>query len=101
MVALLLNAAQSKAADSRKAVETLSESESELQAEVDEKKRLARLENLLPHVENAQKLSRYEKHLSKQLFQYLHELERLQSRRADNCTPDPMGLDVTVLETDE
>ena len=45
---------------------------------------------------DAGKLSRYETHLSRQLFQALHELERLQAARAGADVPPPAVLDLNV-----
>lgn len=44
---------------------------------------------------------RYESHLQRQLVQTLHELERLQSRRAGDVVIPPMVLDVTVHPASE
>ena len=56
----------------------------------------ARLHRLLPDSAMLDKLSRYETHLSRQLFQALHELERLQAARAGADVPPPAVLDVNV-----
>jgi hypothetical protein len=41
-------------------------------------------------------VSRYEAHLSRQMLQALHTLERLQAARAGQTVPPPAALDVTV-----
>jgi hypothetical protein len=46
-----------------------------------------RHERLLPDDEILQKISRYEAHLSRQLFKALHELEALQTRRSGGSAP--------------
>jgi len=56
----------------------------------------ARLQRLLPDDITLDKLSRYEAHLSRQLFQALHELERLKAARGGADVPPPAALDVTV-----
>jgi hypothetical protein len=56
----------------------------------------ARLLRLLPDAITLDKLSRYEAHLSRMLFQALHELERLKAARAGAEVPPPAALDVTV-----
>jgi hypothetical protein len=56
----------------------------------------ARLQRLLPDAATLDKLSRYEAHLSRQLVQALHELERLKAARAGAAVPPPAALDVTV-----
>ena len=57
--------------------------------------RLSR-ERILPDGDTLQKVSRYEAHLSRQLYQALHELQRLQATRAGQPVPPPAALDVTV-----
>jgi hypothetical protein len=61
----------------------------------------ARLHRLLPDEALLEKLARYEAHLSRQLSQALHELERLQAARAGARVPPPAALDVTVHGTDQ
>jgi hypothetical protein len=39
---------------------------------------------------------RYESHLNRQLFQTLHELERIQANRAGRLAPLPLAVDVGV-----
>ena len=56
----------------------------------------ASLHRLLPDAAMLEKLSRYEAHLSRQLSQALHELERLQAARAGAAVPPPAALDVSV-----
>jgi hypothetical protein len=46
-----------------------------------------RLAHTLPSEEDMQKIARYEAHLSKQMYQALHELEALQTRRAGGSAP--------------
>jgi hypothetical protein len=61
----------------------------------------ARLHRLLPDAALLEKLSRYEAHLSRQLSQALHELERLKAARAGAAVPPPAALDVTVNGQDQ
>jgi hypothetical protein len=56
----------------------------------------ARLHRLLPDTHMMEKLTRYEAHLSRQLSQALHELERLKATRDGAAVPPPAALDVTV-----
>jgi hypothetical protein len=56
----------------------------------------ARLHRVLPDEITLEKLSRYEAHLSRQLLQALHELERLKAARAGAHIPPLATLDVTV-----
>ena len=44
-------------------------------------------ERLLPRVETLEKVSRYEAHLSRQLYKAMHELEALQLRRRGGAAP--------------
>jgi hypothetical protein len=53
-------------------------------------------ERILPQDTVLQKVSRYEAHLSRQMLQALHELQRLQAVRAGEPVPAPAALDVTV-----
>src|SRR5688572_9638846 len=51
---------------------------------------------LLPDANTLQKITRYEAHLSRQLLQALHELQRLQAVRGGRAVPLPAALDVVV-----
>jgi hypothetical protein len=51
---------------------------------------------LLPEGDCEGKVLRYESHLSRQLFQALHELERLQATRAGKPVPPPLAVEVGV-----
>jgi hypothetical protein len=53
-------------------------------------------ERMLPDGDTLQKVARYEAHLSRQFFQALHELQRLQAARNGDQVPPPAALDVTV-----
>jgi hypothetical protein len=55
----------------------------------------ARLCRLLPDATTLEKLSRYEAHLSRQLSQALHELERLKAARDGAAVIPPAIMDVT------
>ena len=46
-----------------------------------------RRDRILPGVEDLQKIARYEAHLSRQMYQALHELEALQVRRGGKAAP--------------
>src|SRR5262249_44432332 len=59
----------------------------------------ARLYRLLPDATMLEKLSRYEAHLSRQLTQALHELERLKAARDGAAVLPPAVVDVTFHET--
>jgi hypothetical protein len=47
----------------------------------------ARRERILPGEADLQKIARYEAHLSRQMYQALHELEALQKRRVGGAAP--------------
>jgi hypothetical protein len=51
---------------------------------------------LLPEDAAEEKVLRYEAHLSRQLSQTLHELERLQANRAERQEPPPLPVEVRV-----
>ena len=55
-----------------------------------------RRERLLPSTDKLEKLTRYEAHLSRQLGQALHDLQRLQAGRSDVPIAPPAVLDVIV-----
>jgi hypothetical protein len=51
---------------------------------------------MLPDASTLDRVMRYEAHVSRQLLQTLHTLERLQAARAGEPVPPPAALDVTV-----
>jgi hypothetical protein len=53
-------------------------------------------ERILPGEALLAKITRYEAHLSRQMLQALHELQRLQAVRAGESVPAPAALDVLV-----
>jgi hypothetical protein len=55
-----------------------------------------RQRRLLPDANTLATISRYEAHLSRQMLQALHELQRLQAARAGEPVPPPAALDVTM-----
>jgi hypothetical protein len=55
-----------------------------------------RQRRMLPDEGTLNKVSRYEAHLSRQMFQALHTLERLQAARVGLVVPPPAVLEVTV-----
>ncbi|MGE3511472.1 MAG: hypothetical protein AB7N65_21590 [Vicinamibacterales bacterium] len=60
-----------------------------------------RRERLLPDGGVVDRVTRYEAHLSRQLAQALHELQRLQAARAGEPVMPPVVVDVTVSGSDE
>jgi hypothetical protein len=60
-----------------------------------------RRERLLASAPETDRIARYEAHLSRQLAQALHELQRLQAARAGTPVPPPVVVDVTVSGGDE
>ena len=55
-------------------------------------------ERLLPNEKTLEKIARYEAHLSRQLYQAMHELEALQTKRSGVAAP-LARLDVQGLES--
>jgi hypothetical protein len=53
-------------------------------------------ERMLPDTNTLQKITRYEAHLSRQLLQALHELQRPQAAHGGQAVPLPAALDVVV-----
>ncbi len=96
LIATIADRAQSQAGESRRVLEGLRNCEKSLIAEVDRKKARLAKENLIPNTETVQKITRYESHLSKQMYQALHELQRLQASRDGKHVSAPAALDVTV-----
>jgi hypothetical protein len=75
--------------------------EQEAQAEalrrrVQAKEARLRQQRLLPNEKALTTITRYESHLSRQLFQALHQLERLQAVRGGQMVPAPAALDVLI-----
>ena len=60
-----------------------------------------RRERLLASAPETDRIARYEAHLSRQLAQALHELQRLQAARAGAPIPPPVIVDVTVSGSEE
>jgi hypothetical protein len=53
-------------------------------------------QRILPDGKTLQKVTRYEAHLSRQMYQALHELQRLQAARSGEHVTPPAALDVTL-----
>jgi hypothetical protein len=68
----------------------------EVEREISRKAR----ERMLPDEKTLEKISRYEAHLSRQLYQALHELENLQKHRTTGEGVPLARLDVQVLSED-
>jgi hypothetical protein len=60
-----------------------------------------RRERLLASAPQTDRIARYEAHLSRQLAQALHELQRLQAARAGASVTPPVVVDVTVSGSEE
>jgi hypothetical protein len=59
-----------------------------------------RRERLLPDGAIVERVTRYEAHLSRQLAQSLHELQRLQATRAGEPVTPPIVVDVALSGTE-
>lgn len=70
-----------------------------LQQRVTEKVARLQQERLVLRTDVLQNVMRYETHLSRQLFQTLHELQRLQAARHGQVVPPPALVDVVVTTT--
>jgi len=68
----------------------------QLEREVREQEERARMRRMLPGERELDRVLRYEAHVSRQMLQALHTLERLQTVRAGQPVPPPVALDVTV-----
>jgi hypothetical protein len=68
----------------------------ELRGRIREQENRLRQRRLLPEGNTLDKITRYEAHLSRQMLQALHTLERLQAARAGQSITPPAALDVTV-----
>jgi hypothetical protein len=68
----------------------------EIRQRVKAQKERQRQRRMLPDGATLEKITRYEAHLSRQMLQALHTLERLQAARAGQAFPPPAALDVTV-----
>jgi hypothetical protein len=60
-----------------------------------------RRERLLASAPQTDRIARYEAHLSRQLAQALHELQRLQAARAGQPIVPPIMVDMTVTDSNE
>src|SRR5262245_10757294 len=67
----------------------------ELRRRIRERDDRRRHRRMLPVGDTLEKVTRYEAHLSRQMLQALHELQRLQAARAGQPVPTPSALDVT------
>jgi hypothetical protein len=90
-------------ADAREDVEEKGQKVRDLQRQVkDHRQRVKAMEErkrrkrILPDDSTINKVLRYEAHVSRQMLQALHTLERLQAARAGADVPPPAALDVTV-----
>jgi hypothetical protein len=83
-------------AEGKAAVRELQRQVKELREQVKNKQNRLTRERILPDGDTLQKVSRYEAHLSRQMYQALHELQRLQAARAGQPVPPPAALDVTL-----
>jgi hypothetical protein len=77
-------------------VEKLEAQVKRLRREIKLKAERMKRERILPDDDTLQKVTRYESHLSRQMYQALHELQRLQARRTGERIAPPAALDVTL-----
>jgi hypothetical protein len=93
---------QQTQANSQQAVRDLERQARELRRRIKTHEDRLRQRRMLPDASTLEKITRYEGHLSRQMLQALHTLERLQAARAGQPVPPPAALDVTLeLPTQE
>jgi hypothetical protein len=68
----------------------------EAQERIDARRGRTVLRRAIPDANTLDKVTRYEAHLSRQMTQALHTLERLQAGRSGTPPPPPVAIDVTV-----
>lgn len=77
-------------------IEQLEKENRRLRKRINLRRMRERQRRMLPDEGTLNKVSRYEAHLSRQMFQALHSLERLQAARVGLNVPPPAVVDVTV-----
>jgi hypothetical protein len=82
--------------DRRANVEILEKKVGDLRSRIRAREDRLRQQRVLPDGDALDKVLRYETHLSRQMFQTHHELQRLQVSRAGTPATLPAALDVTV-----
>jgi hypothetical protein len=83
-------------ADARERIPDLEKTVKDLRRRVRTREQRQRQRRMLPDDATLNKVTRYEAHLTRQMLQALHTLERLQAARAGQAVPPPAALDVTV-----
>jgi hypothetical protein len=99
LVAQALQARQKIQDQGKATMKTLEATIKVLYRRVKVKEHRMKRERILPDAHTLHKITRYEAHLSRQLFQALHELQRLQATRDGQNNPLPAALDVVVAGT--
>jgi hypothetical protein len=95
VLAKAIQGRQQLQAEGKAKVKALENQVKDQRRRVKAKEERLRRERMLPADDTLQKVTRYEAHLSRQLYQALHELQRLQAARAGNPVPPPAALDIT------
>jgi hypothetical protein len=83
-------------ADKREQVRGLEKQAQTLRRRVKALEQRKRQQRVLPDPDTLNKVMRYEAHVSRQMLQALHTLERLQAARAGADVPPPAALDLTL-----
>jgi hypothetical protein len=83
-------------AEGRQECRRLQREAAQLERQVRAQQERTRQRRMLPDAPTLDKVMRYEAHVSRQMLQALHTLERLQAARAGEPVPPPAALDVTV-----
>jgi hypothetical protein len=96
LLAMTLRARQKIQDQGKATLKTLEATVKALRWRIKVKEDRIKRERMLPDAHTLQKITRYEAHLSRQLYQALHELQRLQAARDGQHVPLPAALDVVV-----
>jgi hypothetical protein len=96
LVALAARGIEDHRDDRRRQVKELAAEVRELRQKHQRQVERKRAHLLLPEGESEGKVLRYENHLSRQLYQALHELQRLQAARDGQPVPPPAAVEVGV-----
>jgi hypothetical protein len=84
------------ATDTRDYVKRLQRTVKDLRRRVRKQEERQRQRRVVLDDATLNKVMRYEAHLSRQMIQAMHTLERLQAARAGQSLPPPVAIDVTV-----
>jgi hypothetical protein len=87
---------ESVQAEGQREVRRLGQEAARLERRLRDEEGRLRLRRMMPDAKTLDKVLRYESHVSRQMLQALHTLERLQAARVGEPVPPPAALDVTI-----